>query len=129
MSTSIIDFSNKHAFDLLSKGALLLDIRTQEEFCQGHIKGAILVPTPAPPLSDRELKILQDQLWWLLSQKLKSKTHPIVVYCRKGVRASIAKKIIKDLGYPNVLAWGGVAESPMKQLFDDGQLICKCPHT
>ena len=120
------DFSNKHALNLIQKGAILLDIRTREEFCQGHIEGATLIPTPSPPLNERESGILRDQLWWTLSQKTQSKKTSIVVYCRKGVRASLAKKIIQDLGYPNVVAWGGVDEPPMKMLFDKGIMVCQC---
>lgn len=123
---NLTDFSNKDALYLLQSGALLLDIRTREEFCQGHIKGAILIPTPSPPLSEREIMILRDQLWLKLSQLASSKNTPILVYCRKGKRASLAKKLIQELGYPNVVAWGGVDDPPLKQLFDQGLLICKC---
>ena len=122
----MIDFSNQSAIDWLKVGALLLDIRTREEFCAGHIKGAILVPTPLPPLTPREVNVLKDQLWWTLPQYVYSHLTPIVVYCKKGKRASLSKKIIQKLGYPNVIAWGGVDESPLKELFTTHLPICIC---
>ena len=114
----MIDFSNQSALDWLQAGAILLDIRTREEFCKGHIQGAILIPTSLPPLTQREVNILRDQLWWTLPQYLSSHKAPIVVYCRKGKRAVLSKKIIQELGYPHVIAWGGVDESPLRQLFE-----------
>lgn len=119
------DFSNPDALFLLSQGALLLDIRTRKEYCQGHIKGAILVPTPPPPLNEREEQTLNDLLWWNVSHHTKSKQNPIVIYCRKGVRARLAKKIIIGMGYPNVVAWGGVEEPPLKQFFVENKLVCR----
>lgn len=120
------DFSNEDALYLLRSGAPLLDIRTLEEFCRGHIKGAILIPTSLPPLSEREMTTLKDQLALKLSELTTSKNTPIVIYCKKGKRALIAKKIIQGLGYHNVVAWGGVDEPPLKQLFDQELFICKC---
>ena len=96
---------------------VLLDMRTRQEYCQGHIIHALLVPTPPPPLTEREEAVLKDQLWWTLSQNLTTKSTPIVVYCRKGIRAKIAKKLIQQLGYPKVIAWGGVEEEPLRQIF------------
>jgi len=60
----------------------------------------------------------------MLSRKTTSKSTLIVVYCKKGIRAGIAKKTINNLGYTNVIAWGGVDEAPLNQIFKDNKMIC-----
>jgi rhodanese-related sulfurtransferase len=123
------DFDLQLALNLLKKhNAILLDIRTRKEFCQGHIVGAMLVPTQLPPLSERELKNLKQQLWYTLRHYERST--PIVLYCKKGVRAKIAKRLVQELGFPNVTALGGVEEPPLKAVFSGTSKgvfkICKC---
>jgi rhodanese-related sulfurtransferase len=75
-----------------SAGVLLLDVRTQEEFSQGHIDGAVLSPYDALESSFKE----QD------------KARPIVVYCRSGNRSSIALKTLSGMGYTNLSDFGGI---------------------
>jgi phage shock protein E len=111
------DFNNQDAIFLLRRGALLLDIRTKEEYAQRHIKNAILIPTSPPPLSTKQSQVLNANLHWILNRYTRSIRTPIVVYCHKGNRAKIAKQMIQKMGYPNVLVWGGVFASPMNQLF------------
>jgi phage shock protein E len=120
------DFSNSDALYLLDQGAFLLDVRTKEEYCKGHIRGAQLIPTPIPhpPLNQRETQTLSDQLWWILSSKVPNKNRPIVIYCRKGIRAQLAKKIILKMGYKTVVAWGGVEEPPLNEIFNRSANIC-----
>jgi phage shock protein E len=114
--SNLPDFDLALGIKLLEKhNAILLDIRTYKEFCSGHLVGAIFVPTPLPPLSERELQNLQDQLWYKLRRI--DKDRPIVLYCKKGVRAKIAKKIIKSFGFKFVTSLGGVEEPPLKSVF------------
>lgn len=120
------DFSNESALALLNKGALLLDIRSMDEFCSGHIKGAILIETPVPPLDEKLISNLRLKIDDFLKNNVPNKNTNIVVYCRKGIRAGYAKKIIQDLGYKNVISWGGVVEQPLKDLFDTKLNICYC---
>jgi phage shock protein E len=70
---------------------LLLDVRTAQEYAEGHIPGAVLLP--------------YDEL----AAKLKEpdKGRPIVVYCRSGRRSAIAKEALEGLGYTNVSDFGG----------------------
>ncbi|MFH2114290.1 MAG: rhodanese-like domain-containing protein, partial [Spirochaetota bacterium] len=75
-----------------SANVLLLDVRTQEEFNQGHIAGAILSPYDALETMFRE----------------QEKSRPIVVYCRSGNRSSIAFKTLSRMGYTNVADFGGI---------------------
>jgi len=111
------DFSNKIALDLIKNNAMILDIRTKKEYCDGHIHNAILVPTSLPPLTEREINVLSDQLWWHVIKHPKCLTNHIVIYCKKGKRALIAKKILQNLGCNNVVAWGGVDEKPLSEIF------------
>jgi rhodanese-related sulfurtransferase len=70
--------------------ALLVDVRTLEEFDAGHIPGAILLP--------------YDEL--AAKFKEADKGHPIVVYCRSGHRSGIAKTTLLGMGYTNVSDFG-----------------------
>ncbi len=75
-----------------SAGILLLDVRTREEFDQGHIDGAVLSPYDA-------LEARFDE---------KDKSRPIVVYCRSGNRSSIALQTLSRMGYTNLSDFGGI---------------------
>jgi phage shock protein E len=125
----LIDFSTPSATCWLSQGAVLLDIRTREEYCQGHIPGAILIstPIPHPELTSRELTTLRDHLWYVLSNTTKSLNTPIVIYCKKGIRATIAQELIRTLGYTRVVVWGGVEEPPLNAVFANKKQLCQGP--
>jgi phage shock protein E len=76
------------------KGApLLLDVRTAEEFREGHIPGAALVPYDELERSFGEAK----------------KDKPIVVYCRSGRRSAIAMRTLAGMGYTNLSDFGAIA--------------------
>lgn len=65
----------------------LVDVRTPEEYAEGHIGESVLVP----------LQELQEQL-----EKIPDKTKTIYVYCRRGVRGVQAVEVLKNLGYTDV---------------------------
>jgi rhodanese-related sulfurtransferase len=78
---------------LLANGeakALLLDVRTEEEFAAGHIPGAVLLPYDELAAKFREA----------------DKGRPIVVYCRSGRRSAIARETLLGMGYTNVSDFG-----------------------
>jgi rhodanese-related sulfurtransferase len=71
---------------------LILDVRSADEFEQGHIQGAINIPY------DR----LQE------NQQLNAyKEHEIVIYCRSGRRAEIAYKLLQEKGFKRLLDLNG----------------------
>jgi rhodanese-related sulfurtransferase len=72
----------------LSQAPLILDVRSEEEYAEGHIPGALTIP--------------HDQLGDRLSEIDAAKTDEIVVYCRSGYRAGIAEKILIEAGYSDV---------------------------
>ncbi len=79
-------------------GYIILDSRTQEEFDEGHIQGAIMIPEYE--ISQRAEKELPD------------KDQLILVYCRSGRRSKIASQALVDLGYTNVKEFGGIIDWP-----------------
>jgi rhodanese-related sulfurtransferase len=76
--------------------AILLDVRTEGEYRDGHIPGAILLP-----VSDIQAKA---------AEMLPDKNALILVYCRSGHRAAIAAHQLTDMGYTNVYNMGGIID-------------------
>lgn len=73
---------------------IILDVRTQEEYDTGHIKGAICIPNET--ISEDILEQLPDQ------------QQQILVYCRSGNRSRQAAGKLARLGYTNVKEFGGI---------------------
>lgn len=104
--------------------ALLLDIRTHKEFCKGHLCNANLIETKLPPLNKHHIQKLEQSLINLLKKKRWPKTKPIYLYCKKGIRAGIASKILVRLGFKKVIVLGGIEQRKMKKYIDFG--LCYC---
>ncbi len=81
------------AWELINNGALLVDVRTKEEYDAGHLEGALLIP--------------YDQIPERLAEFGDDKNRPIVVYCRSGKRAGVAERTLREAGFTNVLNAGG----------------------
>ena len=77
-------------------GYIIIDARTQEEYDQGHIPGAVLIP---------EYEIANRA-----ENELPDKDQLILVYCRSGRRSKIAAEELVKLGYTNVKEFGGIIE-------------------
>ena len=77
-------------------GHVIVDVRRADEYAQGHIPGAILIPnesiTDTPP------------------EELPDKYQIILVYCRTGRRSKEASQKLADMGYVNVYEFGGIEE-------------------
>ena len=82
------------------KDYIIIDARTEEEFAEGHIENAILIPEYE--IKDRAEKELPD------------KEQQILVYCRSGRRSKIASEELVKLGYTNVKEFGGIIDWPYK---------------
>ena len=80
------------------KGYVIIDARTEEEFAEGHIENAILIPEYE--IANRAEKELPD------------KDALILVYCRSGRRSKIASEELVKLGYTNVKEFGGIIDWP-----------------
>lgn len=77
---------------------VLVDVRTPEEFKEGHIEGALLLP-------DYEVESSAAQL-------LPDKDARILLYCRTGRRSEGAAMILVAMGYTNVIDFGGITDWP-----------------
>jgi len=75
---------------------IILDTREQDEFDEGHIPGAILIPYTE--IENKAEAMLHDK------DKL------ILVYCRSGRRSKIAAESLSKLGYTNVKEFGGIID-------------------
>ena len=77
-------------------GHIIVDVRRADEYAQGHIPGAILIPnesiTDTPP------------------EELPDKNQIVLVYCRTGRRSKEASQKLADMGYVNVYEFGGIED-------------------
>ena len=73
---------------------ILLDVRTQEEYQNGHIPGAICVPN--------------EEIGSTEPEELPDKEQLILVYCRSGNRSKQAAEKLAKLGYRNIVEFGGI---------------------
>lgn len=77
-----------------TSGAILLDVRTPQEYGEGHIPGSKNIPLQTLDAVDGIIK---------------GKETPLFVYCRSGARSRQAVSILKSKGYANVTNIGGIA--------------------
>ncbi len=73
--------------ELIKQGAVILDVRSKEEFEGGHIKGAVNIPLDTLALRIKEIG---------------DKKTPIITCCMSGGRSSMGKNTLHGLGYDNV---------------------------
>ena len=78
------------------KDFILLDVRTQEEFDEGHIPGAIC--------------ITNEMLAGAAATKLPNKDQLIFVYCHSGMRSMMSANFLASQGYTNVVECGGIMD-------------------
>jgi rhodanese-related sulfurtransferase len=85
-----IDLSSEEFDELISTedNYLLLDVRTQEEYDEGHFEGALLIPNDELEERVVEIEEYEDQL--------------VIVYCRSGNRSSSAAGWLVDQGFTDV---------------------------
>ena len=80
------------------EGYIILDVRTQEEYDEGHIPGAIVISHEE--IAEKAEEVLTD------------KNQLILVYCRSGRRSKIAAEALVELGYTNIKEFGGIIDWP-----------------
>lgn len=90
--------SQTEAYEIMQKqnGYIILDVRTPDEYQEGHIKNAKLLPLQNIP---------QD-----IDKVLKDKNQLILVYCRSGNRSKQAASKLAEAGFKNVKEFGGIIE-------------------
>jgi len=72
---------------------MLLDVRSPEEFMEGHLAGAVNIP----------VEELEMRIWEF------SCDQPIIVYCGHGSKSLMAARLLDRLGCPVMAAAGGLA--------------------
>ena len=75
---------------------VILDTRTQEEYDEGHIPGAVLIS--------------YDEILQKAETVLTDKDQLILVYCRSGRRSKLAAEDLVKLGYTNIKEFGGILD-------------------
>ena len=80
-------------------GTIVLDVREQEEYDQGHIPGAVLLPVG---------EITQESA----SAAVPEKDTVVLVYCRSGNRSKAAAGELAQLGYTQVYEFSGIRDWP-----------------
>lgn len=83
---------------------IILDVRTQEEFNEGHIPGAILIPNET--ILDEQPALLPDL------------DAEILIYCRSGNRSAQAANKLIAMGYTDVVDFGGIIDWPYEIVTD-----------
>ena len=85
------------------KDVIMLDVRTQEEYDSGHIKNAVCLPNE-DIISEPDI--------------LPDKDQEILVYCRSGNRSKQAAQKLADMGYENIIEFGGILNWPYPELIE-----------
>ena len=92
--------SQQEAMEMMKRddGHIIVDVRRQEEFDEGHIPGAILIPNESI-VSERP-------------KELKDLNQIILIYCRSGRRSKEASEKLSAMGYKNIYEFGGIITWP-----------------
>jgi phage shock protein E len=80
----------------IKAGAMIVDVRSPEEFSDGAYPGAVNIPLPE--LSQRMGEIPKDK--------------SVVLYCLSGARSASAARTLKKAGYTDVINAGGLGDMP-----------------
>lgn len=80
----------------LDDGHVIVDVRRQDEYAEGHIPGAILIPNESIGTTQPDVLPDLDQI--------------ILVYCRSGRRSKEAAQKLAEIGYTNVYEFGGIID-------------------
>ena len=92
------------------KDYILLDVRTNGEFLEGHIPGAINIDS-------EDILAIQD-----LNQEIKKlpdKDQKILIYCRSGNRSKKAAAKLAEMGYTRIIEFGGIIDWPGEVVTDN----------
>lgn len=84
--------SPKDAHVHLKNGAVVIDVRSREEFTSGHLPKAINLPL--------------GEIETILPRRIKDKNQVLLLHCHSGMRSGMAKKKLRILGYTNAFNLG-----------------------
>jgi phage shock protein E len=95
-SVSAAEIEPEKALSEIERGAVVIDVRTPEEFREGHWEGAKNIPHTEIEQRAGEVGAEKDR--------------SIVVYCKSGRRSEMAQGVLTQLGYKNVVNGGGLSD-------------------
>ena len=81
------------AWQAIADGAPVIDVRTDQEFREGHLPAAVNIP--------------YDVIATRVNELPSDRSQPIVLYCRSGRRSGIAKQTLEELGFTHAINAGG----------------------
>ena len=92
--------SGKEAMEMMEQesGFLIVDVRTEQEYAEGHLRNAINIPN--------------ESIGKEKPSQLPDATQTIFVYCRSGRRSKEAAQKLADLGYTHIIEMGGIIDWP-----------------
>lgn len=98
--TQYIKISSSEAKEIIDNDndVIIVDVRTNDEYVNGHIEGAVCIPN--------------ETISKEISDLIPDKKQEILVYCRSGNRSRQAVYKLIDLGYKNVKDFGGIIDWP-----------------
>ena len=82
-----------------SQEVIILDVREQDEYDNGHIPGAVLLPVGSIDETTA-------------AEVIPDKDSTVLVYCRSGNRSKTASSALAELGYTNIYEFGGISTWP-----------------
>lgn len=89
----------KQAKEMMDKGGVtVVDVRTEAEYAEGHVPGAIVIPV--------------ESIGGEAPKELPDKDAVLLVYCRSGRRSKTASDKLVALGYTAVYDFGGIIDWP-----------------
>jgi phage shock protein E len=86
------ELSRDDARAKLARGAVVVDVRTAEEYAAGHLTNAVNLPL--------------DTLKTTVIQRFPDRAQPILLHCRSGRRSHAAERELRALGYTNAFNIG-----------------------
>lgn len=84
----------------INEYSTVIDVRTEQEYKEGHLKNAINIP---------HVEIKNK-----IKEHVKDKDQKIILYCRSGRRSGIAENILKEMGYKNAINAGAYEQLKKK---------------
>lgn len=82
------DITREQLNELLQRGAILIDVRSPQEYNEGHLEYSICVP---------DYEIL-----YRINSLIRNKEQEIILYCITGSRSKVVQKKLQKMGYSNV---------------------------
>jgi len=91
------ELASEDAAEYLTKGALVIDVRSPEEYNTEHLPNAINIPL--------------DVIEAAMPQRVPDKRQVLLLHCQSGMRSAMAVRTLKGMGYTNAFNLGSLARA------------------